>query len=80
MWDYVSLTGTTENRLIEYVDQQHEHFENPAVVHNASYIPPNAPGYSTKLKDECLTNYVYPHGKEWQKMFKEGIFSSPSAK
>lgn len=40
MWDYVSLSGTMENRVIEYVDQQHEHFVTPTVVENAHYMPP----------------------------------------
>ena len=29
MFDYVALSGTTENRMIEYVDHLHEHFKNP---------------------------------------------------
>jgi len=41
MWDYISLTGTTEGRMIEYVEQQHEHFKDPAVVVNAKYVLPS---------------------------------------
>lgn len=40
MWDFVSLSGTMENRIIEYVDQQHEHFEYPVYVKNAKYQLP----------------------------------------
>jgi hypothetical protein len=40
MWDYVALSGTSEGRYIEYVDQQHEHFVNPTIVENACYMPP----------------------------------------
>lgn len=40
MWDFVSLSGTQEGRIIEYVDQQHEQFVNPAVVANANYQAP----------------------------------------
>ncbi|XP_014207212.1 mitochondrial enolase superfamily member 1-like isoform X2 [Copidosoma floridanum] len=79
MWDFVSLSGTTENRIIEYVDQQHEHFEDPVTIKNAHYMPPSVPGYSTKIKDASLTNYAYPEGKEWQRMFDIGIFPRPSA-
>ncbi|XP_033208921.1 mitochondrial enolase superfamily member 1-like [Belonocnema kinseyi] len=77
MWDMICLSGTSENRIIEFVDQQHEHFENPTIVRNAHYIPPKAPGYSTKIKKESILNYAYPDGKEWQRMFKEGIFAAP---
>lgn len=39
-WDFTSVSGTMENRLIEYVDQQHEHFVDPCVVENARYLAP----------------------------------------
>ncbi|KAK2584873.1 hypothetical protein KPH14_002470 [Odynerus spinipes] len=74
MWDFISLSGTTANRVIEYVDQQHEHFENPVELRNACYMPPITPGYSTKLKNDCIFNYAYPDGLEWQRIFKQQIF------
>ncbi|KAH0553705.1 mitochondrial enolase superfamily member 1-like [Cotesia glomerata] len=74
MWDYVSLSGTTENRVIEYVDQQHEHFVTPSIVKNAHYMPPKSPGYSTQFKDQAILDYEYPHGREWQRMFKQGVY------
>lgn len=77
MWDFVCLSGTTENRVIEYIDQQHEHFDDPTVVENACYKPPLNPGYSTKIKDKSLVKFIYPHGEEWQRMFQEGIFPKP---
>lgn len=40
MWDYVALSRTMEDRFIEYVDQQHEHFINPVVVEHACYKAP----------------------------------------
>lgn len=76
-WDMICLSGTMENRIIEYVDQQHEHFENPTVIKNAHYIPPKSFGYSTKFKKESIIDFAYPHGKEWQRMFKKGIFQAP---
>ncbi|XP_076287925.1 mitochondrial enolase superfamily member 1 [Lasioglossum baleicum] len=74
MWDFVSLSGTTENRMIEYVDQQHEHFEQPVKIENACYMPPTCPGYSTKLTDNCLNNYVHPEGEQWKQMYAKGLF------
>lgn len=79
LWDYVSLTGSMQGRLIEYVDQQHEHFVDPCIVKDAKYIAPQAPGYSTEFLPESLDQYVYPGGSEWQRMFKEGLFPYPSA-
>lgn len=40
LFDYVCLSGTNEGRVIEFVDQQHEHFEDPTVVVNARYQAP----------------------------------------
>ncbi|XP_012269266.2 mitochondrial enolase superfamily member 1-like [Athalia rosae] len=77
MWDFISLSGTSEDRVIEYIDQQHEHFENPTNVKNAHYMPPLVPGYSTKLKNQTILDFEYPNGAEWQRMFNEGIFQKP---
>ena len=41
IFDYICLSGTTNDRMIEYVDQQHEQFENPVVVVNGKYKIPN---------------------------------------
>lgn len=32
-------------------------------------------GYSTELKRDAIENYEYPNGKEWQRLFNEGIFT-----
>ncbi|XP_048489494.1 mitochondrial enolase superfamily member 1 [Plutella xylostella] len=77
MWDFASLSGTMGGRLVEYVDQQHEHFVDPCVVENARYMAPKMPGYSTEFIPGTLEKFAYPRGSEWQRMFKEGIFPLP---
>ena len=76
-WDYLSVSGTKEERFIEFVDQQHEHFITPAVVELAHYIPPIAAGYSTELKQDCIEKFTYPTGSEWVRMFEENIYPMP---
>ncbi|XP_012534716.1 mitochondrial enolase superfamily member 1 [Monomorium pharaonis] len=71
MWDYICLSQTTENRIIEFVDQQHEHFMDPVCIRNACYMPPMHPGYSTKLKEESIREYVYPEGTRWKNKIVE---------
>ena len=71
MWDYICLSQTTENRVIEFVDQQHEHFEDPVQIENACYMPPMSPGYSTKLKKESIIEYAYPEGNYWRNKITE---------
>ncbi|XP_063616547.1 mitochondrial enolase superfamily member 1-like [Cydia splendana] len=73
-WDFASLSGTMEGRLVEYVDQQHEHFIDPCIVENAKYLAPKLPGYSTQFKNGTLEKFAYPNGSEWKKMIKEGVF------
>ena len=39
MFDYVAVSGTWEDRVIEYVDHLHEHFVDPAVIEAGRYAP-----------------------------------------
>lgn len=45
MFDYVAVSGSREDRVIEYVDHLHEHFADPAVVEDGHYVAPRAPGF-----------------------------------
>lgn len=65
MADFVAISGTKEDRAIEFVDHLHEHFIDPVVVRNGRYRAPLAPGFSAQMKDASLREYVYPHGKAW---------------
>jgi len=50
MIDYIFITGSLENRVIEYVDHLHEHFMDPVTIKNSAYMPPFVPGYSIQMK------------------------------
>ena len=65
MIDYISISGKTENRVTEYVDHLHEHFEEPVIIKNAAYMPPKKPGYSITMKEGSIKDYSYPNGKIW---------------
>ncbi|MDR9366090.1 MAG: L-fuconate dehydratase [Balneolaceae bacterium] len=66
MIDYIAISGSKENRVIEYVDHLHEHFLDPVVIKNGAYVPPKKPGYSIEIKKESLKDYEFPIGKIWQ--------------
>ena len=66
MIDYIAISGTLENRIIEYVDHLHEHFHDPVVVKNGAYMPPKSPGYSITMKSQSLEDYDFTNGKIWQ--------------
>lgn len=59
MFDFVAISGTTEGRFIEYVDNQHEHFITPVVIKNGNYMPPTTPGNSCEMTLETAEKYLY---------------------
>nr|WP_281415741.1 enolase C-terminal domain-like protein [Actinospica durhamensis] len=65
MFDYVALTGTTEDRVIEYVDHLHEHFVDPVRMGAGAYLAPEAPGFSARMHDASIATYRYPDGTFW---------------
>ena len=65
MFDFVCVSGSMENRIIEYVDHLHEHFLDPVVIRAGRYVPPAAPGYSITMRPESLAEYAYPDGAAW---------------
>ncbi|MEU6468388.1 L-fuconate dehydratase [Streptomyces massasporeus] len=65
MFDYVALSGTTEDRVIEYVDHLHDHFIDPVVIREGRYTAPTAPGFSAAMRPESLARYTYPGGAFW---------------
>ncbi|BFZ16800.1 hypothetical protein BsWGS_19839 [Bradybaena similaris] len=74
IFDYIAVSGSLENRMVEYLDHLHEHFENPCRAKNGCYIVPEAPGYSIDMKSSSLEDYEWPTGKVWQDLFRQGIY------
>lgn len=66
MIDFVCISGTMENRIIEYVDHLHRHFTEPVRIQNGCYMPPAAPGYSITMKEESIRDYTFPSGRIWE--------------
>ncbi|GHF40859.1 L-fuconate dehydratase [Amycolatopsis bartoniae] len=59
MFDYVAVSGSLENRMIEYVDHLHEHFVTPVDVHNGRYYAPKAPGAGTQMHETSIVEYTH---------------------
>eukprot|EP00039_Didymoeca_costata_P020016 m.339730 g.339730 ORF g.339730 m.339730 type:complete len:455 (-) comp18940_c0_seq1:108-1472(-) len=72
IFDYICVSGTLENRVLEYVDHLHEHFLEPVVMKNGHYMPPKKPGYSIQMHEKTLTDYEFPNGPAWVQLRKEG--------
>src|SRR6266851_3711790 len=52
LFDYIAVSASLENRVLEYVDHLHEHFVDPVTMRQDRYLPPSQPGYSTTMKHE----------------------------
>ncbi|PZF85284.1 L-fuconate dehydratase [Jiangella anatolica] len=66
MFDYVAVSGSTEDRILEYVDHLHEHFADPVRVENGRYRAPELPGASTEILVPSLVAHRYPDGSVWR--------------
>jgi len=65
LFDYIAVSASLHNRVLEYVDHLHEHFLDPVVIRRGRYIPPLRPGYSIEMTAETLELYQYPNGQVW---------------
>ncbi|RSL14966.1 L-fuconate dehydratase [Edaphobacter aggregans] len=66
-FDFLSVSASLEDRVIEFVDHLHEHFLTPVQIRNGRYILPTAPGYSIQIREDSLTRFAYPTGEAWSK-------------
>jgi len=66
MFDYICVSASLENRVIEFVNHLHEHFLDPVRMNHGRYMPPSKPGYSIEIKPETLIEYRYPDGPAWR--------------
>lgn len=66
IFDYICVSASLQDRIVEYVDHLHEHFVDPVTIRGGRYLPPSMPGYSITMKPESLTRHAFPHGEEWR--------------
>jgi L-fuconate dehydratase len=57
MFDFVAVSGTSQGRLIEFVDHLHEHFVTPVDVRLGRYVAPTAPGAGTEMLSASIAEY-----------------------
>jgi len=65
IFDYIAVSGSLENRVLEYVEHLHEHFVDPVVIRGGCYVAPNAPGYSITMRADSIARFEYPSGPAW---------------
>ncbi|QKV79880.1 fuconate dehydratase [Amycolatopsis sp. Hca4] len=67
MFDFVAVSGTQTDRVIEYVDHLHEHFVDPVRIERGRYLAPVEPGLGARLHAESVARYRFPDGPVWQR-------------
>jgi L-fuconate dehydratase len=65
MFDFIAVSTSRDDRVIEFVDHLHEHFADPVTVKGGHYMPPLRPGYSTEIIPASRELYRYPAGAAW---------------
>ena len=65
MADFVAISGSKEDRAIEFVDHLHEHFLDPASIRNGRYRAPSAPGFSAQMRLQSINDHLFPSGPVW---------------
>ena len=59
MFDLVAVSGSSDGRVIEYVDHLHEHFVTPVVIERGRYVTPTAPGAGTEMLAASVDDYTW---------------------
>ena len=67
IFDYIAISASHEKRFFEYAGALHEHFEDPVIIRNGSYVAPTGLGYASDLRPASIAHYSYPHGTYWRK-------------
>jgi L-fuconate dehydratase len=65
MFDYIAVSGSTQDRVIEYVDHLHEHFIDPVRIRDGRYLAPVVPGISAQMRPLSVVEHTYPGGAAW---------------
>ena len=66
MIDYICVSASLDDRVLEYVDHLHNHFEDPCIIRDGRYIAPTTPGFSITMKPQSIADHTFPTGIVWQ--------------
>ena len=67
IFNFVAVSGSLDDVVVEHIDHLHEHFIDPVRVSGGRYIAPSKPGYSAELLPESLRHHAFPGGPEWRR-------------
>lgn len=67
-FDYLRVSCSMEDRVVEFVDHLHEHFLDPVRIVRGRYQLPTMPGYSIEMKPKSLAAYNFEGGSAWREL------------
>lgn len=67
IFDYIAVSASLEDRVLEYVDGLHEHFFAPPTMRRGRNMPPTVSGYSITMRPESLDRFEFPRGSAWSR-------------
>jgi L-fuconate dehydratase len=67
-FDFVAVSGSLDDVVVEYVDHLHEHFVDPVRTAAGRYLAPQQPGYSAEMRRDSLEEHRFPDGVAWQEV------------
>jgi L-fuconate dehydratase len=65
MFDLLAVSGSTDGRMIEYIDHLHEHFVEPVEIVDGRYRAPRRPGIGARMLPASIERFTYPTGPGW---------------
>jgi L-fuconate dehydratase len=66
IFDFIAVSGSLDERVVEYVDHLHEHFIDPVRIRDGRYLVPETAGFSITMKPESLAAFEFPTGPAWR--------------
>ncbi|MGN6129864.1 MAG: enolase C-terminal domain-like protein [Nocardioidaceae bacterium] len=76
-FDYAAITGTQQDRFIEYVDHLHEHFVEPVRIEGGRYTAPVRPGIGAEMLPESRSRWTFPTGAGWREVGDQAAVTEP---
>lgn len=65
IFDFLCVSKSLDNRVLEYVDHLHEYFLDPVRIVKGHYLLPRRPGYSIQVRADALDRFSFPDGEVW---------------
>jgi L-fuconate dehydratase len=64
MFDFLAISGTTDGRMVEYVDHLHQHFVDPVRIEAGHYVAPRAPGGGAQMHPSSIAEFQHQSGPQ----------------